>query len=80
MALFKIRRAMEVLLTPSKPAQEAPQWIEAEDLKVRIAGHDVHIRSTKEGLEIVYTAPKNKKPGAVAAEASLQGARLRISP
>lgn len=81
MPLFR-KRTMEVLLQPSSPTQEQAQadWVDADSVRVRISGHEVVIQSTKEGLEINYTTPKNKKPSGVSAEASLEGASLRIRP
>lgn len=77
---MRFRRTMEVLLQPSLPSDVPPVWTEADSVRVRVGGHEVLVSSTKDGLEVVYETPKNKRPKAVAAEASLQGARLRIAP
>jgi hypothetical protein len=81
MPLFR-KRSMEVLLQPSTATQEQPpvDWVDADSVRVRVSGHEVEIKNTKEGLEISYVTPKNKKPRGVSAEASLDGARLRILP
>lgn len=77
---MRYRRAMEVLLQPSTLSSEPSAWVEADEVRVRVGGHDVYVRSTKDGIEVVYATPRNKKPKAVSAEASLEGARLRIQP
>lgn len=77
---MRFRRALEVLLQPSMATEEQVAWVSAEDVRVRVAGHELLIKSTKDGLEVSYVTPKNKKPKGVLAEASLEGARLRITP
>lgn len=81
MPLFR-KRTMEALLQPSSPTQEQIQtdWVDTDSVRVRVAGHEVLIESTKDGLEVSYVTPRNKKPKGVTAEASLEGARLRIIP
>lgn len=75
---MRFRRSMEVLVQPAA-LSEIPSWMGAESVRVRVGGHEVVLHSTKEGLEVTYETPKGKKPKAVSAEASLEGARLRIA-
>jgi hypothetical protein len=79
MPLFR-KRTLEVLLQPSSPTQDQPQadWVDSDSVRVRVAGHEVIIQPTKDGLEVTYSVPKNKKTRGVSAEASLDGASLRI--
>jgi hypothetical protein len=79
MALLKFRRAMEVFLQPSRPTAEPVPWVDADHIRVRVGGQEIHIQSTKEGLEVTYASPKNKK-GSISVETNSEGAKLRITP
>lgn len=77
---MKYKRSMEVLIDPAGAVAEQPAWVEAAGVLIRVGGHDVVVKTTKEGVEVEYKAPKNKRPKRVSAEASLEGATLRITP
>jgi hypothetical protein len=77
---MKFKRSIEALVTPTVPPTTPVDWLGVDSIRVRINGHEVSIKSTKEGLEIEYAVPKNKKAAAVATEVNSLGAKLRITP
>lgn len=71
---------MEVFVQPSVvDVEDPPSWEPTEEVRVRVAGgHEFVVRSTKDGIEAAYVAPKNKKPGLVSTETTAQGASLKV--
>jgi len=77
----KFKRSIEALVTPVVDGKEDPVWVDVKEVRVKIAGHEVIITSSKEGcLVIDYTQKIGRKVAETSVSMTKTGAVLKVTP